>query len=292
MANNSHIPPNRLSEGSLNGGGKHLEESPDLVEADPKPRLSEIALLAASGLCKSFGGVRAVDNVEITVPQGSITGLIGPNGAGKTTLFNLLSNFIHPDKGRVIFDGEPIHSLQPYQIAQMGMVRTFQVARVLSRLSVMENMLLAAQKQTGENFWKVWFQPHLVAKEERQQRERAMMLLESVGLAAKAQDYAGALSGGQRKLLEMARALMTQPKLILLDEPAAGVNPTLIRQICDYITQWNQEGMTFLIIEHNMDVIMSLCDKVWVVAEGRNLAVGTPIEIQRNPQVLEAYLGQ
>ncbi|MBD1837686.1 ABC transporter ATP-binding protein [Coleofasciculus sp. FACHB-501] len=292
MANNSHIPPNRLSEGSLNGGGKHLEESPDLVEADPKPPLSEIALLAASGLCKSFGGVRAVDNVEITVPQGSITGLIGPNGAGKTTLFNLLSNFIHPDKGRVIFDGEPIHSLQPYQIAQMGMVRTFQVARVLSRLSVMENMLLAAQKQTGENFWKVWFQPHLVAKEERQQRERAMMLLESVGLAAKAQDYAGALSGGQRKLLEMARALMTQPKLILLDEPAAGVNPTLIRQICDYITQWNQEGMTFLIIEHNMDVIMSLCDRVWVVAEGRNLAVGTPIEIQRNPQVLEAYLGQ
>ncbi|WP_199292310.1 ATP-binding cassette domain-containing protein, partial [Coleofasciculus sp. FACHB-712] len=113
MANNSHIPPNRLSEGSLNGGGKHLEESPDLVEADPKPPLSEIALLAASGLCKSFGGVRAVDNVEITVPQGSITGLIGPNGAGKTTLFNLLSNFIHPDKGRVIFDGEPIHSLQP-----------------------------------------------------------------------------------------------------------------------------------------------------------------------------------
>lgn len=292
MANNSHIPPNRLSEGSLNGGGKHLEESSDLVEADPKPPLSEIALLAASGLCKSFGGVRAVDNVEITVPQGSITGLIGPNGAGKTTLFNLLSNFIHPDKGRVIFDGEPIHSLQPYQIAQMGMVRTFQVARVLSRLSVMENMLLAAQKQTGENFWKVWFQPHLVAKEERQQRERAMMLLESVGLAAKAQDYAGALSGGQRKLLEMARALMTQPKLILLDEPAAGVNPTLIRQICDYITQWNQEGMTFLIIEHNMDVIMSLCDRVWVVAEGRNLAVGTPIEIQRNPQVLEAYLGQ
>jgi neutral amino acid transport system ATP-binding protein len=292
LANNSHIPPNRLSEGSLNGGGKHLEESPDLVEADPKPPLSEISLLAATGLCKSFGGVRAVDNVEIMVPQGSITGLIGPNGAGKTTLFNLLSNFIHPDKGRVIFDGEPIHSLQPYQIAQMGMVRTFQVARVLSRLSVMENMLLAAQKQTGENFWKVCFQPHLVAKEERQQRERATILLESVGLAAKAQDYAGALSGGQRKLLEMARALMTQPKLILLDEPAAGVNPTLIRQICDYITQWNQEGMTFLIIEHNMDVIMSLCDKVWVVAEGRNLAVGTPIEIQRNPQVLEAYLGQ
>ncbi|GAC1452666.1 MAG: ABC transporter ATP-binding protein [Chamaesiphon sp.] len=249
-------------------------------------------LLAANGLYKSFGGVKAVDNAEIQVAQGSITGLIGPNGAGKTTLFNLLSNFIHPDKGRVIFDGEPIENFRPHQIAQSGMVRTFQVARVLSRLSVMENMLLAAQKQTGEKFWHVWFQPHLVVQEERQLRERAMTLLDSVGLANKAQDYAGALSGGQRKLLEMGRALMTNPKLILLDEPAAGVNPTLIKEICDRIVSWNQDGMTFLIIEHNMDVIMSLCDRVWVLAEGRNLAVGTPDEVQSNPQVLEAYLGQ
>ena len=172
------------------------------------------------------------------------------------------------------------------------MVRTFQVARTLSRLSVMENMLLAAQKQTGENFWQVWLQRQLVATEERELRDRAIALLECVGLAHMANEYAGALSGGQRKLLEMARALMTNPKLILLDEPAAGVNPTLINQICDRIKLWNSEGMTFLIIEHNMDVIMSLCDRVWVLAEGQNLAVGTPAEIQTNSQVLEAYLGQ
>ena len=248
-------------------------------------------LLLAKGMYKSFGGIRAVNNAQIIVPSGNITGLIGPNGAGKTTLFNLLSNFIRPDEGSVYFDGEAIHQLQPYQISQRGFVRTFQVARVLSRLSVLENMLLAAQQQTGENFFKVWCQGKQVRKEERENKARAMSILESVGLAAKAQDYAGALSGGQRKLLEMARTLMTRPKLILLDEPAAGVNPTLIGQICEHIINWNKQGITFLIIEHNMDVIMSLCHHVWVLAEGTNLADGTPGEIQNNPQVLEAYLG-
>lgn len=260
------------------------------MENKPTPALP---LLAATGLCKSFGGIQAVKEATIEVNKGSITGLIGPNGAGKTTLFNLLSNFIRPDKGRVIFDGEPIQQLQPYQIAQQGLVRTFQVARTLSRLSVLDNMLLAAQKQTGENFWRVQLQPHIVVQEERQFKEQAMFLLESVGLAEKAQEYAGGLSGGQRKLLEMGRALMTNPKLILLDEPAAGVNPKLIDDICDRILNWNrQDGMTFLIIEHNMDVIMSLCDRVWVMAEGQNLAEGSPAEIQSNSQVLEAYLGQ
>ena len=264
----------------------------EVEDRTPASQAIAIPLLAASGLSKSFGGVKAVDNATIEVAQGSITGLIGPNGAGKTTLFNLLSNFIRPDRGRVIFDGEPIQHLQPHQIAQQGMIRTFQVARVLSRLSVLENMLLAAQHQTGENFWSAWLQFRQVAQEEKQLKERAYAILESVGLAHMAHAYAGSLSGGQRKLLEMARALMVQPKLILLDEPAAGVNPTLINQICQYITTWNREGMTFLIIEHNMDVIMSLCDRVWVLAEGRNLAVGTPNEIQTNTQVLEAYLGQ
>lgn len=262
------------------------------VKTVDRPNNLPLPLLAASGLIKSFGGLVAVDQVSIDVANGSITGLIGPNGAGKTTLFNLLSNFIHPDKGRVLFDGEPIHQLQSYQIAQRGMIRTFQVARVLSRLSVLENMLLAAQHQTGENFWLTWFKQKQITAEERQQREQAMTILDSIGLAHMTHEYAGALSGGQRKLLEMGRALMSHPKLILLDEPAAGVNPTLINQICDRILTWNRDGLTFLIIEHNMDVIMSLCDRVWVLAEGRNLAVGSPTEIQTNAQVLEAYLGQ
>ncbi len=252
---------------------------------------SSIFLLSANELSKNFGGIKAVNNVNINVSRGSITGLIGPNGAGKTTLFNLLSNFIRPDRGEVIFDGKPIHHLQSHQIAQLGCVRTFQVARVLSKLSVLENMLLATQQQTGENFFRVWLQQKSVRQEERENKQRAMAILESVGLIEKAHDYAGALSGGQRKLLEMARTLMTNPKLILLDEPAAGVNPTLIEQICQHILTWNQQGISFLIIEHNMDVIMSLCHHVWVLAEGTNLADGTPQEIQNNPQVLEAYLG-
>jgi neutral amino acid transport system ATP-binding protein len=275
-----------------NPNGQELAEILAEVETVDRPAKLQLPLLAASGLIKSFGGLMAIDQVAIDVAKGSITGLIGPNGAGKTTLFNLLSNFIHPDQGRVLFDGEPIHQLQSHQIAQRGMIRTFQVARVLSRLSVLENMLLAAQHQTGENFWLTWFKQKQIAAESRQQREQAMTILDSIGLAHMAHEYAGALSGGQRKLLEMGRALMSQPKLILLDEPAAGVNPTLINQICDRILTWNRDGLTFLIIEHNMDVIMSLCDRVWVLAEGRNLAVGTPTEIQTNAQVLEAYLGQ
>lgn len=255
-------------------------------------------LLSAKGLSKSFGGIRAVNNAYLDVPQGSITGLIGPNGAGKTTLFNLLSNFIRPDKGEVFLDGQPIHQLPPYQIALKGCVRTFQVARVLSRLTVLENMLLASPGQTGENFLNVWFQGAKIRQQEQDNHEKALEILDSIGLVEKAQDYAGALSGGQRKLLEIGRALMTEPKLILLDEPAAGVNPTLIGQISDHIIEWNRQGIpwnpqgiTFLIIEHNMDVIMSLCHHVWVLAEGTNLADGIPSEIQKNERVLKAYLG-
>ncbi len=249
-------------------------------------------LLRASNLSKSFGGIRAVQSADIEVPPGAIVGLIGPNGAGKTTLFNLLSNFLRPDSGTVVFDGKPVHGKPPHAIARLGMVRTFQVPRVLSRLSVQENMMLAVQDQIGEKFWNVWFRGGAIAREERQIRERARSLLETVGLGPMADRYAGSLSGGQRKLLEMARALMTAPKLILLDEPAAGVNPALIEKICDHIKQWNDEGLSFLIVEHNMDVIMSLCDRVWVMAEGRNLTHGSPEEVRNNPQVLEAYLGK
>jgi neutral amino acid transport system ATP-binding protein len=254
--------------------------------------MNQELLLSAKGLCKSFGGIRAVNNARLDVPRGSITGLIGPNGAGKTTLFNLLSNFIQPDRGEVYLEGNSIHHLPSYQIALQGCVRTFQVARVLSRLTVLENMLLAAPQQTGENVIQLWFQGPRVRQQERENKEKAMEILDSIGLSAKAMDYAGALSGGQRKLLEIGRALMTDPKLILLDEPAAGVNPTLIGQICEHIIEWNRQGLTFLIIEHNMDVIMSLCHHVWVLAEGTNLAEGTPEEIQRNDRVLEAYLGE
>jgi neutral amino acid transport system ATP-binding protein len=248
-------------------------------------------LLAAMGVCKSFGGIQAVRDVSLNVPQGSITGLIGPNGAGKTTLFNLLCNFLRTDTGRVIFDGKPIQNLQPHQVALQGLLRTFQVPRVLSRLSVLENMLLAPAHQTGEKFWNSWLAAPQIAREEAQQKERAHAVLASIGLSHMTHQYAGSLSGGQRKLLEMGRVMMTHPRLVLLDEPAAGVNPTLIQQICEHIQTWNREGITFLIIEHNMDVIMSLCDQVWVMAEGKNLVHGAPEEIQSNPEVLEAYLG-
>ncbi|MEM1426023.1 MAG: ABC transporter ATP-binding protein, partial [Cyanobacteria bacterium P01_H01_bin.130] len=207
-------------------------------------------LLTAQNLQKSFGGVKAVQGASIQVEPGTITGLIGPNGAGKTTLFNLLSNFIHPDSGTVTFDGKAVQDMPSHHIARLGLVRTFQVARALSRLSVLENMLLGAQQQTGERFWDVWLRPKTIAKEQRSLTEKAMGILADVGLDQKAQDYAGSLSGGQRKLLEIARALMADPKLILLDEPAAGVNPALIDQICDRIQFWNQQGLTFLIVEH------------------------------------------
>lgn len=254
--------------------------------------MTETPILKAENLCKRFGGVQAVYEAGIEVARGSITGLIGPNGAGKTTFFNLLCHFIPPDRGRVYLDGYPIEKKPPHEIARLGMVRTFQVPRVLSRLTVLENMLLAAPYQTGEKFWNVWWQGRRIAQEERQLKEQAREFLASVGLEGMKDQYAGSLSGGQRKLLELARTLMTEPKLILLDEPAAGVNPALMESICNYIQTWNKDGISFLIIEHNMDVIMSLCSHIWVLAEGKNLADGTPHEIMHNDRVLEAYLGR
>ncbi|MDX1977786.1 MAG: ABC transporter ATP-binding protein [Pseudanabaenaceae cyanobacterium bins.68] len=252
---------------------------------------ASLPILTAHNLCKSFGGLRAVQNAAIEVQPGSITGLIGPNGAGKSTFFSLLANFVRPDQGTVTFQGRTIQHLPPHAIARLGLVRTFQVPKVLSRLTVLENLLLAAQNQVGEKFWNVWLYPQQISQQERQLQQKAEHLLETVGLIQMRDRYAGSLSGGQRKLLEMARALMADPQLILLDEPAAGVNPALIEQICGYIQTWNQAGLSFLIIEHNMDVIMSLCDQVWVLAEGKNLAQGTPQAIRQSPQVLEAYLG-
>jgi neutral amino acid transport system ATP-binding protein len=248
-------------------------------------------LLSAQGISKQFGGFQALDQVQITVAPHSITGVIGPNGAGKTTFFNILSGFVAADRGTIVFEERAIQHLPPHQRVQQGLTRTFQLTRTLARLSVLDNLLVAAPAGLGEHLWQVFWCRAQMRQQQRQFKTQALEILEAIGLADKAHTPAGSLSGGQRKLLELGRALMTQPRLILLDEPAAGVNPALIDQICQHILHWHQQGITFLIIEHNMDVMMSLCQEIWVLAEGRNLVQGTPTAVQRHPQVLEAYLG-
>lgn len=249
------------------------------------------ALLHAEGLCKRFGGFQALDRVQLTVLDGQITGLIGPNGAGKTTLFHSLAGSLPLDEGSIYFNQQPIQHLPSHQRVQRGLVRTFQVTRVFSRLSVLENLLLAAPQTLGEWPWQPFLARGSMQRQQEHLTEEALALLADLGLDHKAHDYAGSLSGGQRKLLELGRTLMTRPRLLLLDEPAAGVNPVLIDRICEYIVRWNRQGISFLIIEHNMDVVMSLCDSIWVLAEGRNLVNDTPDVVRSHPQVLEAYLG-
>ena len=249
-------------------------------------------ILEVRNVVRDFGGLRALDNCALSVAPGSITGLIGPNGAGKTTLFNLVSGALSPTKGEIVFDGHRIDGMMMHRTFALGLMRTFQIPREMKRMTTLENLMLVPAGQTGERLWASWFAPWRVAREEREVEARALNVLEFVNLAHLADEYAGNLSSGQKKLLELARTLMAEPRLVLLDEPAAGVNRTLMRDLSASIRRANAErGVTFVIIEHDMPVVMTLCDPIIVMANGAVIAEGSPSEIQSNPMVLEAYLG-
>jgi neutral amino acid transport system ATP-binding protein len=250
-------------------------------------------LLDVEGVVKRFGGVRAVDGASFEVAGGSITALIGPNGAGKTTLFNVLTGFQRGERGSVRLAGEEVLRLPAYAIARRGMVRTFQITKALAAMPVLDNMMLAAPEQPGERFRNLVFRAGAVRAREREVREQALGLLEIFGLGEVADDYAGTLSGGQRKLLELARALMARPRLLLLDEPMAGINPTLGKRLLDHMQRLRREqGVTVLFIEHDMEVVMNHSDRVVVMAEGRVIAEGEPRRVREDPAVIDAYLGE
>ena len=256
------------------------------------PLLPLLPLLQLRGVRKTFGSLAAVDGVDLDVHAGRITGLIGPNGAGKTTLFNLMAGTLKPSAGEIAFLGERIEGAAPERIFHKGLARTFQVPRPFPQMTVLENVMLVPGAQAGERFWNNWFSPARVAREERAHRERALAVLDTCALAAKAGDLAGALSGGQHKLLELARVLMISPKLILLDEPAAGVNPTLLETLVERIVALHRSGIAFLIIEHNMDLVMSVCEPIVVMMQGQVVCEGPAAMVRSDARVLEAYLGE
>ncbi|NDC48225.1 MAG: ABC transporter ATP-binding protein [Micrococcales bacterium] len=247
-------------------------------------------ILIADNVVRQFGGLTAVDVAHVEIPRGQITALIGPNGAGKTTFFNLLTGFDKPNSGSWTFNGKKLSGVASYKVARLGMVRTFQLTKALSLLTVMENMRLGYQNQKGENplaamFKSIW------RKQESVVTETANELLTRFKLDAKKDDFAASLSGGQRKLLEMARALMTKPTMIMLDEPMAGVNPALTQSLLDHIKDLKKEGMTVLFVEHDMHMVRHISDWVIVMAEGKIVAEGPPKEVMKNPAVIDAYLG-
>jgi branched-chain amino acid transport system ATP-binding protein len=249
--------------------------------------------LKVRGLEKHFGGITAVDGVEFDIDKGSMTGLIGPNGAGKSTTFNCITGTHKPDAGSVEFNGQDITGLEPYQVADRGLVRTFQIARELGEMTVLENMMVAPKHQRGEALWRsvLPYARNGVNRQEQEILERAWETLEFFDIDHLANEYAENLSGGQRKLLELARALLTDPQMLLLDEPFAGVNPSLEERLLEHIHELRDQGYTFLIVEHDMDLIMQNCEKVIVMHQGRILTEGTPEDVRNNEDVIEAYLG-
>jgi len=248
-------------------------------------------MLEVRGVTKSFERLMAINECSLTVQKGTITALIGPNGAGKTTLFNVVSGFEHPDEGEVLFRGERIDPLRPHRIFHKGLMRTFQISRELERMTVLENLMLVPGGQTGEWIWNAWFRPRRVAREEAAIMDRALETLEFIELYHLRHEPAGNLSTGQKRLLEIARTMMAEPDLVLLDEPGAGVNPTLLNKIVGYIRYLYEQGKTFFIVEHNMDLVMTLCEPVIVMNAGSILAQGTPAEVRQDERVLRAYLG-
>ncbi len=249
-------------------------------------------MIKVDNLTKKFGGFTAVNNASLHIEQGSITGLIGPNGAGKTTLFNVIAGVHAPTSGTVCLDGEDITGLPPHELFHKGMLRTFQIAHEFSSLTVRENLMMVPGDQPGETLWDVWFKGKQVQQAEQRIREKAEEVIDFLEIPQVANELAGNLSGGQKKLLELGRTMMVDAKVVFLDEVGAGVNRTLLNTIADAILRLNKErGYTFCVIEHDMDFIGKLCDPVIVMAEGGVLATGTLAEIKANEQVIEAYLG-
>ncbi|TCD16564.1 ABC transporter ATP-binding protein [Oricola cellulosilytica] len=250
-------------------------------------------MIEVKSVYKQFGGVHAVENATLKIARGSITGLIGPNGAGKTTLFNIIAGNLRPTSGHILLDGEDVTGLPPHELFKKGLLRTFQLAHEFSTLTVLENLMMVPDNQLGEGLMNAWFGFGEVKRQEKRIRERAMEVIEFLNLGHVAQELAGNLSGGQKKLIELGRTMMVDAKVVLLDEVGAGVNRTLLGEIGDAIIRLNEErGYTFCMIEHDMDFIGKLCDPVIVMAEGTVLAEGTADEVRSNEAVIEAYLGR
>lgn len=247
-------------------------------------------MLDALNVVKHFGGLRALDNCSISIEQGEICGLIGPNGSGKSTLFNVITGYYSSDSGEIRFKDISIDTMAPYDIVNMGMSRTFQLPSLFKKMTVMENMLIAPKTQKGENIWRVWFGTG-ICRQEHDNYKKAMELLDFLDLAQLRNEYADNISFGQQKLLELARALMTDPEILLLDEPTGGINPVLVNKIIRFLKEMRERGVTLLIVEHNMSVVSSLCDRVYVLDHGKNITSGTLGEVINNKEVIEAYLG-